>query len=52
MFDNAIPRSIRSVTKWAIEIFHEWGIRIVLKNNLGFKFDLNKVQDLNTNVAE
>ena len=39
--DNAIPRSTRSVTKWAIKIFHEWhcgrqrgGIRIVLKNKL------------------
>ena len=45
-----------SVTKWAIEIFHEWqatrGNKNCLEEQVGFKFDMNKVQDLNTNVAE
>ena len=56
MFDNTIPRSTRSVTKWTIKIFHEWqatrGNRNCLEEQVGFKFDLNKVQDLNTNVAD
>ena len=55
IFDNAIPRSTRSVTKWAIKIFHEWQAtrdKNCLEEQVGFKFDMNKVQDLNTNVAE
>ena len=45
-----------SVTKWVIKIFHEWqatrGNKNCLEEQVGFKFDMNKVQDLNTNVAE
>ena len=56
MFDNAIKRSTRSVTKWAIKIFHEWqatrGNKNCLEEQVGFKFDMNKVQDLNTVVAD
>ena len=52
MFDNAIPKSTRSVTKWAIKIFHKWqatrGNKNCLGEQVGFKFDMNKIQDLNT----
>ena len=55
VFDNAISRSTRSVTKWTIEIFHEWqatnGKKNCLEEQVGFKLDMNKVQDLNTDVA-
>ena len=56
MFDNAIPRSTRSVTKWTIKIFHEWQATRRNKNCLGeqvgFKFDMNKAQNLNYDVAD
>ena len=55
-FDNAIPRSTRTVTKWTIKIFHEWqatrGNKNCLEEQVGFKFEMNKVQDLNTDVAD
>ena len=45
MFDNAIPRSTRSVTDWTIKIFHEWqatrGNKNCLEEQAGFKFDRN-----------
>ena len=51
-----IARSTRSVTKWTIKIFHEWQATRCNKNCLeeqvGFKFEMNKVQDLNTDVAD
>ena len=56
MFDNAIARSTRSVTKWTIKIFYEWqatrGNKNCLEEQVDFKFEMNKVQDLNTDVAD
>ena len=45
-----------SVTKWAIEIFHEWqatrGNKNCLEEQVGFKFNMNEVQNLNTDIAD
>ena len=39
-----------------MKIFHEWqatrGNKNCLEEQVGFKFDMNKVQDLNTDVAD
>ena len=56
MFDNAILRSTRSVTKWIIKIFHKWHAtrenKNCLEEQVDFKFNMNKVHDLITDVAD
>ena len=53
---HPLPRSTPSATKWEIKIFHEWQAtrrnKNCLEEQVGFKFDINKAQDLNYDVAD
>ncbi|CAB4003470.1 Hypothetical predicted protein [Paramuricea clavata] len=49
------PKSTRSSTKWAFKVFSEWQVARVNKNprieERSFKIDIDKVQTLDTNIA-
>ena len=53
--EECIPKSTRSSTKWAFKIFSEWQIARVNKDpcieQRSFKIDIDKVQTLDTNIA-
>ena len=55
ILDECIPKSARSSTKWAFKIFSEWQIARVNKDSCigqrSFKIDIDKVQTLDTNIA-
>jgi len=47
MLENAVPKSTRSVNKWAMKIFTEWQSTRVTK-----KPETPKIQGLETNIIE
>ena len=55
ILEGCIPKSTRSSTKWAFKIFSEWQIARVNKDpcieQRSFKIDIDKVQTLDTNIA-
>ena len=55
ILEECIPKSTRSCTKWAFKLFSEWQIARVNKDpcieQRSFKIDIEKVQTLDTNIA-
>ena len=55
ILEECIPKSTRSSTKWALKVFSEWQVARVNKNprieERSFKIDIDKVQTLDTNIA-
>ena len=54
ILEECIPKSTRSSTKWAFKVFSKWQVARVNKNpriEEWFKIDIDKVQTLDTNIA-
>ena len=55
LIENAIPKSIRAVTKWSVKVFIEWQNGRENKNPAivpcAFATDKSKVQCLDTDIA-
>ena len=56
MLENAVPKSTRSVNKWAMKNFSEWQATRIKKKALeeesSCAVDTSQIQDLTTNVAD
>ena len=55
ILENSVPKSIRSVNKWAMKIFADWQAgrkEKAFEDKSGSATEIAQIQDLETNVGE